>query len=152
MNTTIDFCIFELVYVPNFSLNRQFWFFGPNLPRKCVSGLKLKKWHWILHIWINLGTKFLLKLTSLIFWIMFVQKGYFQSKTNKMNSTIEFCIFELVWVTDFNLNWQFWFFYQICLKREFLVENGKIALVRASMVVAYYIKRFPRGPADITVF
>ena len=30
--------------VPNFSLNRQFWFFVPSLPKKSVSGLKHKKW------------------------------------------------------------------------------------------------------------
>ena len=42
------------------------------------------------------GTKFKLKLTILIFWTKFAQKGYFQSKTEKVNVTIEFCIFELV--------------------------------------------------------
>ena len=25
LNTTIEFCIFELVFIPNFNLNRQFW-------------------------------------------------------------------------------------------------------------------------------
>ena len=34
------------------------------------------------------------------------------------------------------------FFYQICPKRVFPVENGEIALARASMVVTYYIKLF----------
>ena len=37
------------------------------------------------------------------------------------------------------------FFDQIFPKREFPVENGKIALVRASMVNAYYIKHFRTG-------
>ena len=40
----IQFCIFELDLVPNFSLNWQFWFSGPNLPKKGFSGLKQKKW------------------------------------------------------------------------------------------------------------
>ena len=31
---TIEFSIFELVYVRNFNLNRQFWFFELNLPKK----------------------------------------------------------------------------------------------------------------------
>ena len=31
------------------------------------------------------------------------------------------------------------------LKREFPVENRKIALVRSSMVVTYYIKLFRKG-------
>ena len=37
------------------------------------------------------------------------------------------------------------FFDQICPKRAFPVENGKIALVRAFMVVTYYIKLFRTG-------
>ena len=40
---TIEFYIFEFVYVPNFSLNWQFWFLIPNLPEKGISGLKKKK-------------------------------------------------------------------------------------------------------------
>ena len=105
VNTTIEFCIFELVLVPNFSLNWQFSFFGPNLPKKRVSGLKQKseQRHWILHTRVSLGTKFQPKLTILIF------------------------------------------FNQICPKKEFLVENGKSTLVRASMVVTYYTKLFHTG-------
>ena len=30
VNTTIEFYIFEIVLVPNFSLNWKFWIFGPN--------------------------------------------------------------------------------------------------------------------------
>ena len=52
--------------------------------------------HWILHIRISLGTKFKFKQTILIFWTKFAQKYYFKSKTDKMNRTIEFCLFELV--------------------------------------------------------
>ena len=37
--------------------------------------------HWIVHIWSNLGPIFQFKLTILTFWTKFVQKGYFQSKT-----------------------------------------------------------------------
>ena len=105
VNTTIEFCIIELVLVPNFSLNWQFSFFGPNLPKKRVSGLKQKseQRHWILHTRVSLGTKFQPKLTILIF------------------------------------------FDQICPKKEFLVENGKSTLVRASMVVTYYTKLFHTG-------
>ena len=43
VNTTIEFCIFELVKKPNFILNWQFWFFGPNLPKKGIYNLKQKK-------------------------------------------------------------------------------------------------------------
>ena len=53
-----------------------------------------KYYHWILHIWISVDTKFKLKLIILIFWTKFAQKWCFQSKTKKVNSIIEFCIFE----------------------------------------------------------
>ena len=43
-----------------------------------------------------LGNKFQLKLTILTFWAVIAQKGFFQSKTKKVNTTIEFCILELV--------------------------------------------------------
>ena len=39
VNFIIKFCIFELVLVPNFSLN---W--GPNLSKEDFCGLKQKKW------------------------------------------------------------------------------------------------------------
>ena len=83
----------------------------------------------------------------MIFCTKFAQKGCFPYKIGSMNTTNEFCIFELVEVPNFSLNWQVWvFFVQICPKREFLVENGKIALVRASMVVTYYIILFHTRP------
>ena len=33
----------ELVQVPNFNLNKQVWFYGPNLSKKSISGPKQKK-------------------------------------------------------------------------------------------------------------
>ena len=65
VNSAIEFCIFELVSVPNFNLNWQFWFFGPNLLLKGIPTRNQKnEYHrWILHIRISLGTKFQLKLT-----------------------------------------------------------------------------------------
>ena len=63
MNIIIEFRIFKLVLVPNFSLNWQFWFFWPDLPKKGFSGLKQKKWiphifYIILHIQISLVQNF----------------------------------------------------------------------------------------------
>ena len=52
--------------------------------------------HWILYIWISLGTKFQLKLTILIFWTKFAQKGFFRSKAEEVKVTIEFYMFEIV--------------------------------------------------------
>ena len=88
IDTTIEFCIFELVFVSNFTLNKQFWIFGPNLPKKdMVKNRKIEHHHWIPLIQISLGTKFQLKLTILIFLTRFAQKGFFWSKTEKVNST-----------------------------------------------------------------
>ena len=46
-----------------------------------------------------LVTKFQLWIGILIFWTKFPQKGLFRSKTKKVNNTIEFCIFKLVYYT-----------------------------------------------------
>ena len=64
IDTTIEFCIFQLVFVSNFTLNKQFWIFGPNLPKKDMAkNRKTDYHHWIPLIQISLGTKFQLKLT-----------------------------------------------------------------------------------------
>ena len=51
----IEFCIFELVYVPNFTLNKHYLILRPNLPKKGISGRnhKTEHHHWILHIRIH---------------------------------------------------------------------------------------------------
>ena len=104
-------------------------------------------------------------------------KRYFQSKTKKKKeaknkkqqkneyTTLKLCIFELFYVPNFSLNWQFWLFGldlptktyfrsktsnskfldKFTQKRVFAVENRKITLLRASMVVTYYIKLFRTG-------
>ena len=70
-------------------------------------------------------TNFQLKLTTAIFWTKFAEKGsYSQSKANKIDTTIEFCIFELVIVSNFNLN-NFEFLDQICPRKKFMVKNRK---------------------------
>ena len=50
----------------------------------------------IFHIQVILGTKFQLELKILTFWTKLAQKGYFWSKTEEVNITIELCLFELV--------------------------------------------------------
>ena len=60
-----------------------------------------------------------------------------------MKIFIEFCIFDIriSLGTRFQLKVTILiFFYEICPKREFPVENGKITLVRAFMVVTYYVQ------------
>ena len=86
---TIEFWILKLVKVLNFSSNWQFWFFGPNLPKKGIE-----HHHRFLHIWISLSTKFQPKLKILSFWTKFTQKGYFQWKISqpKKLQAFAFCV------------------------------------------------------------
>ena len=82
---------------------------------------------------ISLSTEFKLKLAILIFWNQFALKVYLQSDFNLLKKQISA-------QTD-----NFEFFDQISPNKVFLVKNGKIAFLRASMVVCYYIKLFRKG-------
>ena len=102
----IELYIFELVSVWNFTLNWQFWFCGPNLPKNGLPGLKqlpLKHHHQIELIQVSLGAKFQLKLTILILWTKFVQNGYFRSKTKKKHFRV--CPCSLLTVLNFSARW-----------------------------------------------
>ena len=47
MNIAIEFCMFELVYLPHFSLLKlKFLSFRPDLPEKGISG---QKWKSVFH-------------------------------------------------------------------------------------------------------
>ena len=69
----IRYYIFEVL--SNFTV---FLYFVPNI----LSGI--------------VGIKFHLNLTILTFWTKLAQKGYLWLKMKKVNSIIEFCMFELV--------------------------------------------------------
>ena len=127
VNFTIEFCLFDFAYIPNFSLNWQVWFFGLNLSKMGISGRKPKKRISLLNsaYWISVGTEFQLKLKILSFWIKLTQKGYSRSKAEKVNITIEFFILELGLAPNFTWNKQVLIWYQLCPKRVFMVENGK---------------------------
>ena len=57
------------------------------------------------------------------------KKGsYFLSKTDKIDTTIEFCIFELVFVSNFTLN-NFEILDQIYPRKIFMVENRKVNII-----------------------
>ena len=63
--------------------------------------------------------------TDIFLWPNFLKKGnYFHSKTDKIYATIEFCVFELVFLSNFTLN-NFEFLDQICPRRIFMVKNRK---------------------------
>ena len=103
VNIAIKFYIFECVKVPNFGLNWQFWLFGPNLPKKGIFGKNRKSehHHWILHIWISLGTISVFKSTFLISWTKSTQKGYFHHWILQNRISLG---------TNFSLSRQFCFF------------------------------------------
>ena len=79
--------------------------------QKRIFSPKRKKWatHQFQHTQINLGVKFQLKQTSLVFWTKFSQAEFFWSKSEKMSINNEFSILELVEVSGFSLNRQSWF-------------------------------------------
>ena len=73
-----------------------FWI---KLTQKGYIGTKKNEhYHRILHIQINLDSKFQLQQTILIFRTDFQKNVYFLSKTEKMTITIEFFVFELVYL------------------------------------------------------
>ena len=53
VHNTIEFCKFELAIIPNFSLNWQFWFFGPNLLMEYFWKKKTEKVNINTEIWIS---------------------------------------------------------------------------------------------------
>ena len=129
MKVTIEFYMFKLILVLNFSFNKQFWFFGGNFPKRIlvVKNRKNEHNHSILHIWISLGIKIDFEQLVLTFWTKFDQKGYIESKKKKeeVNITIEFRIFGLVSLTNFRINWQFWFFWSKFAWKGFFYHKQK---------------------------
>ena len=53
------------------------------------------------------------------FWTKFSQKGCFRSKTEKLNSAIEFCIFELAEFPNFSLDLLREFFFKSMMQHTF---------------------------------
>ena len=94
-NIIIEFHILELVLVPNFSSNWQFWFFGLNLPKNVflVQNRKSKYHHVILHIRISLSSKFQLKLTILSFGPSLPKNGFSSRKQNKQTKDYKRLLF-----------------------------------------------------------
>ena len=112
MNIIIEFRIFKLVLVPNFSLDWHLWLFWLDLPKKGFSGLKQKKWtplifYIILHIQISLVRNF--------------------SSQKKWTPHIFYIILhiQIRLVRHFSSNWQFWIFGSNFPKKTFPVENRK---------------------------
>ena len=166
VNTTIEFYIFKLVKVPNFSLNWQFWFFGPNLPKKGVSGLKGKKWTPPLDsAYSNSRYQISAEIDNFNFLGQICPKNVFSVWNRKSEHHHWILHIRISLGTKFQLKLTiliFFFvclfvFYQICPKIEFPVKNRKIAYGRWSLLTIPWslltILNFSaRGPTDTTVF
>ena len=114
------------IILPDFSLKWQVFIFWTQFSQKGYSQSKIEKlvpWLiWICWIqwWYTIKFSifklvkvpyFTLNWQFLTFWTKLAHKGYFQSKTDKVNTIIEFCIFKLVYVPNFSLNWQCFIFW-----------------------------------------
>ena len=127
--------MFELVFVANFTLTKQFSIFGPKtiwkiFPRKIftVKNRKSEHHHWIPLIQISLGTKFQLKLTILISLTRFTpKKGFSGLKHKKWAPHIFYIILHIhiSLVQNFSSNWQFLFFGSNLHREIFPVKNWK---------------------------
>ena len=74
------------------------------------------------------GIKIQLKQTILIFWTKFAHRGYFQSEMNKMNTNIGFCIFKLLYVSNFTFNTQFWIFWSNLPQKGIFSRKQKVKI------------------------
>ena len=140
VNIIIEFRIFKLVLVPNFSLNWQFWFFWPDLPKKGFSGPKQKKWTphifyiilhiqiSILHIQISLVQSFSSNWQFLFFGSNLHKKAFpvknWKSFNRKNHHWIPHIQINLL-VPNFCFNWQFWFFWPDLPKKGFSGQKQK---------------------------
>ena len=70
----------------------------------------------------------ILSTTIFIFWNKFTQKGYFRSKGERVNMTIEFWIFELVQIQKFSLNWKYWSFRPNLSRENISSQKRNIAI------------------------
>ena len=125
MKISIEFCIFELIQVLNYSFNKNF-----ELRNKFSKKGYFRSKTGDINITIDSSylNQFLYKFSAQTDHFDFldqvspkrvVQKGCFQSKTDKMDTTIEFCVFELVFVSNFTLNKQLWIFGQNLPRKSF---------------------------------
>ena len=104
--------------------------------------------YWILHNQISLSANFQLKLTDDIFLPnLSTKSNCFLSKTDKIDITIEFCIFELVFVSNFTLNKQFWIFGKTLPKRDIYVQKQKKWTSSLNSANSnYHISNFSKAP------
>ena len=116
----------------NFSLNRKFWFFGPNL-----TSFKHIQWTPPLNsAYPNCSRYRILDQTY--------RKRVFPYKAKKVNTTDKFYnIFDLVYVPNFSLKWRLWLFWPNLPKKGISGRKPKNqTFLRAFIASIYYIKLF----------
>ena len=136
VNTTIKFSVQTLVKIPNFSLNRQFWFFGLNFFRKVIIGPTQKSKHHC-HIRIQLiqrllRTNFQHKhkiLNFFAFWSNLI-KNCITGLKQKSERHHQIKKFELVEAASFPLNERLWIF---CTK---FAPKGSLCIPKLSFSTA----------------
>ena len=84
MNITIEFFIFEWVYQISAETD-NFHFLDQTFPRRVFLAYNRCKehHHWVLHIRINLSSKFFPEQINLNFWTKYAQKRYLGPKAQK---------------------------------------------------------------------
>ena len=86
---------------------------------------KSEHYHWILHIWVRLSAKLQLKVRVFYFLDQTCPKDVFLSKTNEVNTTMEFSTIKLVKVSNFFSNKQFWILDQIYREEILKIKTKK---------------------------
>ena len=99
---TIELCIFKLICVTKFQLKPEYFDFRTKFVQKWYFQYNTGK--------VTITIQILGWSDNFEFSEQICPKREFLSKTEIVNSTFEFYIFELFWVPNFSENWQFWFF------------------------------------------
>ena len=117
------------MFVSNFTLNKQFRIFGPNLPKEDIYGQKKKKLNNIIfHLYkVVLVPNFSLNWQFRFFWADLPRKGFSGLKQKKWTPYIFYIILhiQISLEQNFSSNWQVWFFGPNLPKKVFPVENRK---------------------------
>ena len=131
IETTIEFCIFELAFDQISLWKNNSEFLGQIYPRKIfmVQNRKIEHRHWILLIQISLGIKFQLKLLNWqfgFFWPDLPKKVLCGVKEKRWPPPIFYIILhaQIILMPNFSSKWQFLFF-ESNFQKVFVVKNWK---------------------------
>ena len=139
MNTTIEFYIFELVQVPNFTLNNFEFLDKTNFLDQVFPK---REFPLNSQIRISLGAKFQLKLTPLIFfWPNLLKKNICSLKQKRSENQHWILPIRIRLSTNFSWNWVLIFFFdQICSNGEpnFNINLGVIHKCISSEIADFF--------------